>query len=263
MGRVGAAGIPMPARITKDVAPETSRTATVETVRDPNASRTRWGGAFLALGLALSLGSFALILTLPIPPVDAAGRAASWVANASTVKLSGWLGVFGNALIAAGALFLVTRTVATRRDIPASACWLLVAVGSLLFVGLDAFKAGALVPLAQDFAANQAPYLAAEGMRSILVGVGMMVMSLGTAFIFVGEAESQSRTIPSALAWAAAACSALVIIGAAGVMFGVPILGVFYYAGFVVSLSALFLGVKIALPSGTGEAQAFSRLTRA
>ena len=215
-------------------------------VRDPTASRTQWGGAFLAAGLVLSLVSFTLVLTLGQPPSDAAARAQRWVQNASTVQLSGWLGVFGNALIAAGALFLVARPVATRREIPASACWLLVAIGALLFVGLDAFKAGALVPLAQGFATNQGVYLAAEGMRSILVGVGMTAMSLGTAFIFLGEADASHRAIPTGLSYAAAACSLLTIVGALGVLAGVPVLGVLYYLAYVTFLSALFLGVKVA-----------------
>lgn len=222
------------------------------------ALRTRWGGTILALGLVLSLVSFSLILTLGSPAADPAGRAARIVANAGTVQMSGYFGLFGNLAIALGAFFLMTRPVATNRAIPASACWLFVAIGALLYAGLDAFKAAGLVPLASAYAASPGVYAAIDATRALLVGAGMLVMTTGTFFLFFAESDATHSPVPRPLAYLGAVASVLVIVGAVGAIAAIPQLAMLQMAGYLVFLSLLFLGAKVAFPSAAEREAQFS-----
>lgn len=116
---------------------------------DPTANRTRFGGLFLAAASLITIVSLLiLILGVPMPVADEAtfDRAQKLANNATALRTSGYLGVAADLLLAFGAFFLVTRTMQLRTIVPVPAFWICVAVGAIVFVGVDSFLANAMLP---------------------------------------------------------------------------------------------------------------------
>lgn len=233
-----------------------------ETTKDPNANRTRWGGIFLALSVLLVLVSFSLFMTLGQPAADAQQRAQAIAANAGTVQLSGYVGAFGDALIAAGAFFLVTRAVPSRRNVPVSAFWLFVAIGHLVFLGVDAFAAQGMVPVAQAYATTPALFVAAEATVNVLVGIAMLAVGFGLLVAFWGEAESEQRVVPKAVSYVGVLGSVLALLAALGPLTGIREVEVLFFGVYLLLVPLLLLAVRIAWPAA-GVGRPAPRIARA
>lgn len=237
-------------------------------VSDANADRTRWGGVLLALGLVLTLVAFTLFFTIPAATQGAtpAQNAARVTANAATYQLSGYIGVFGDALLALGAFFLVTRWVPSVRGLPASAFWLFAALGALLFLAVDAFTAtgfGTLARAAAAPGASTAVFEAVDATLNLLVGIAVLALSVGFIAVLWGEAASAHRAIPKWLAYIGILGGLTGIPAGVGAITGIQALQVLFLGAYLAFLPLLALALRIAWPKGLGLASAQAPIARA
>lgn len=237
-------------------------TERVEIAADADDGRTRWGGALLAVGYALAIVSLALYMTLPPSGVDGAARASQIAANAGTVRTAGYTGLFANAFIVVGALFLATRQLPNRWNIP-SAFWLAVGVGSLVGIVVQALFGAGYVVLAQNYATGAATFQAVLVTLTALAGISYLTTGAGGAMVFLAEASSERRAVPAALGYVGVLGAVCALVVGVGFVTGVLGLVAAAYGVFLFDIAALALGVKLAMPPSGSGASAATRSARA
>lgn len=252
--------------------------ATSTTNPDPNANRTRVGGIFLTIGALLWAVGFG-IYAFGIAPKLASGddpiltQAQAFVDNQQLAQASGWIGTFADVFIAVGALFLVTRWLDTRNHFPASAFWLLVAVGAVVNLGADLVWGNAVVPVSQAIvtagatsnAALDASFTALQDTMGVAFAVGFSVLSAGFAFVLFGETRAETPVVPNVLAYVGIAGAVVTIVSALGLMFGAPEqFGFGLLAAYLPGIAVLWLGVRTGFPGFMGgEAKSARRASKA
>lgn len=230
----------------------------ITTTHDPNANRTRWGGILLASGVLLVLMG-AAIADINIPPakgdMTSQQRAQRLVDNSKDFQITGWILLYGALLIAIGAFFLVTRTLVGPSGFPASAFWLFVGIAFTLLLLSVSFRIGGLGPIASAYSTNPALYDAfIAGTFRTLGTIITVAAVIGFVGVFYGESRADNAVIPSWLAYAGLAATALRLVnlsmsyaGNADVVDTGRILGYFtFYISYAV---VLVMAIPLAMPN--------------
>lgn len=230
-------------------------TTTEPVAIDPTANRTRFGGLFLAAASLITIVSLLIyILGVPTPVADEAtfDRAQKLANNATALRTASYLGVAADLLLAFGAFFLVTRTMQLRTMVPVPAFWICVAVGAIVFVGVDAFMASAMVTIAQNAASDPAMFEAAEAGTNALFGLGVLCVSFGSAVVLWGETRAANAVLPAWACYVGMAGAILGFISAFGPLTGVMQFGFLFLGAFLSVLALVWLGFRLGFPNLMG-----------
>jgi hypothetical protein len=236
--------------------------ATTTYSSDPIGNRTRWGGAMMGLGMVLLIAGFSLFVfgVMPAEPNAAPAEiATSYVQASSTLEASAYLTIFGGTLVAVGAFFLVTRPMETRRNFPASAFWLFVAISGLLLAAMSVINATGLLVVARAQAAEPVMFEALWRTLDAGWGLAMLTLAVGTIGLAYGEARAIHAAMPVWLSYLALAGGVLVGVAGVGTLTGIDALEVLYFGTYLVLLPLTFLGVRLAYPSLLGGAAGAER----
>jgi hypothetical protein len=190
----------------------------------PNASLpVHDAAATLWAARSLTLGSVGIVVTsalyaaapprvaLPMPGPAIAEALRDAAAGGALVVAAGSVGVLSDLFLIAGALMLAVHRHPTAHGLEPVG-WTLVAIATLIFVGVDALAAGVLIPLA-TMGGAEAAFAGFKHTFDILFVVGTLAFGFGAWPILV-SGRREGATLSPPLYWAGLGfASAAVVAG--------------------------------------------------
>jgi hypothetical protein len=135
--------------------------------------------------------------------------------------LAGAFAFFGDVLLTAGCLALLTRRRVPHSDLEPFG-WTLVAIGAAVAMIFDSMMAVVLEPLAR--LADPGPFLAFKGWFDLLFASGNVPYGLGAIAVLVADMRSGEPMLPRSLAVFGIAVGVVALVSGAGYVGGILIL---------------------------------------
>ncbi len=186
-------------------------------------------------------------VVLPFVPPDIAKAIPGAIRGAATLHLAGLIGVLSDVTFASAALSFGALTYGVTRADSRALGWMLLATGTLVFIGVDATLGFVLPILATRSAAS---FLGFKAMVDTLFALGPFTFGLGGILLLVPYVSGQVRGLGRA-AWPALIFAIISLFAGLGALLGfdLPIL-----IGIGVSGSAVaFVFVGVALLRSTAR----------
>lgn len=216
----------------------------------------RFGACAFALGSIVFIGtiaSYALVYgspegSGPDDSVSVADSAAHMLENGQLIRTIWIVEVLAIIAHAVGGFLLPTR--AATKDTLAPAGWLLLGIGSTVYLSMYATMLGAYWPGAEVASTTPSLLESANEQAVAMFLIANLPINLGLMLVYIAEARNPDRVIPIWVAWVAALFAAIVLAvmfyalasqgGMAQVMVAAPA------AGLLFVISGVF-GIRMAL----------------
>jgi hypothetical protein len=195
---------------------------------DSHGDSYRFSGLLLAAGSALlfvgTLFYIRLTPELGLPTVAANRVQALSDAVAlgpRPMLLAGGFALFGDVLLTAGCLALITRRKLPGSDLEPFG-WTLFAIGAAIAILFDSMMAVLLAPLAQ--LPNAGTFIAFKGWFDMLFAAGNVPYGIGAIAVLWADMRSDAPLLPRALAVFGIAVGIVAVVSGAGYVLGLLVL---------------------------------------